>query len=394
MIYSRWEKLSVFVVHFSPFEKVPSILCISPRRTICFEKAFNKVFPSGWEEAHHILFSRSLQVLSRTLRRDVYNLRAPGFPIESVEPPPLDPLAASRYSCIYWVDHLCDWNPNFADHRTGLHAGGAVEVFMRKKYLYWIEALSLCKSMSKGLLSMAKLDALIQVILDPAMLSHADITLRRADASTLIELVRDVRRFIMYHKGAIENSPLQTYASALVFSPAHSLIRGLFVMEQPKLITIKPTMRDKWSACVQTLEGHSGEVTSVAFSHDSTRLASASSDKTVKMWDGNSGKCLQTLGIGRVLVNISFDTTGPYLRTEIGTIAIDASLALKTRPTITDPQKPRYHGGGLNSDGVWITYSFKELSVAAFRILAVMFGCVWEDDRCRRRIWKGIDMQL
>src|SRR5207248_1710726 len=99
----------------------------------------------------------------------------------------------------------------------------------------------------------------------------------------------------MYHKRVIENNPLQAYASALVFSPAHSLTRGLFKEEEPKWITIKPAMGDKWSACLQTLEGHSDSVWSVAFSHDSTRLASASDDKTVKIWDASSGECLQTL---------------------------------------------------------------------------------------------------
>src|SRR5258707_11033803 len=99
----------------------------------------------------------------------------------------------------------------------------------------------------------------------------------------------------MYHKWAIENSPLQAYASALVFSPTRSLIRGYFKEEEPKRITIKPAMGDKWSACLQTLEGHRELVWSVAFSHDSTWLASASSDKTVKIWDASSGECLQTL---------------------------------------------------------------------------------------------------
>src|SRR5271155_5445632 len=111
----------------------------------------------------------------------------------------------------------------------------------------------------------------------------------------LIELVRDARRLIMYHKRAIEKSPLQTYASALVFSPARSLTRGLFKKEEPKWITIKPAMGDKCSACLQTLEGHSNCVSSVAFSHDSARLASASYDDTVKIWDASSGECLQTL---------------------------------------------------------------------------------------------------
>jgi WD40 repeat protein len=83
----------------------------------------------------------------------------------------------------------------------------------------------------------------------------------------------------MYHKWSIENTPLQAYASALVFSPASSLTRDRFKEEEPKWITIKPAMTDKWSACLQTFEGHSDSVNSVAFSHDSTRLASASENR-------------------------------------------------------------------------------------------------------------------
>jgi WD40 repeat protein len=99
----------------------------------------------------------------------------------------------------------------------------------------------------------------------------------------------------MYHKGVIESSPLQTYASALLFCPTESLIRRLYRHEEPAWVTIKPDIGDSWSACLQTLEGHSSSVNSVAFSHDSTKLASASRDWTVKVWDASSGTCLQTL---------------------------------------------------------------------------------------------------
>ena len=123
------------------------------------------IFPSGREEAHYVAFSRSLLAMSKTLRRDIYGLRALGYPIEQVKQPHPDPLAASRYSCIYWIDHLCDWNPSSsANHRVGLQDGGAINSFLREKYLYWLETLSLCKSMSKGVVSMAKLEALIHVI--------------------------------------------------------------------------------------------------------------------------------------------------------------------------------------------------------------------------------------
>ncbi|KAK5311180.1 hypothetical protein LTR93_011809 [Exophiala xenobiotica] len=40
-------------------------------------KAFAEIFPSGKEETHDRIFSRSLEVMSRTLRRDMYGLCAP-----------------------------------------------------------------------------------------------------------------------------------------------------------------------------------------------------------------------------------------------------------------------------------------------------------------------------
>jgi WD40 repeat protein len=99
----------------------------------------------------------------------------------------------------------------------------------------------------------------------------------------------------MYYKQVIESSPLQAYGSALLFSPKQSVVRKLFQHEGPEGINLKPGMSDGWSACLQTLEGHSNTVSSVAFSHNSTRLASASYDSTVKIWDASSGTCLHTL---------------------------------------------------------------------------------------------------
>ncbi|CAN9443766.1 unnamed protein product [Alternaria alternata] len=176
----------------------------------------------------------------------------------------------------------------------------------------------------------------------------------------LAELVQDARRFIMYHKGAIEGYPLQTYASALLFSPTGSLIRQLFKHEEPEVISIRPTLSEEWSACVQTLEGHSTHVSSVAFSHDSTRLASASGDKTVKMWDASTGACVQTLNVGKILSGFSFDPTNSYLYTDIGTIDIQ-SLETSIRMDIVEPARPLYVGTGFSSDGIWIQHAGKNM---------------------------------
>src|SRR5262249_3122675 len=57
-----------------------------------------------------------------------------------------------------------------------------------------------------------------------------------------------------------------------------------------------------------TLKGHTDKVTSVAFSPDGKQLATASPDRTVKVWDAETGKELRTLQaytdtIGKVLYN-------------------------------------------------------------------------------------------
>ncbi|KAF2742659.1 hypothetical protein M011DRAFT_379517, partial [Sporormia fimetaria CBS 119925] len=85
-------------------------------------------------------------------------LRAPGIHIDNVKPPTLDPLAASRYACVYWIDHLCDSKPKSgANEAKDVQALDGVGAFVGKKYLYWLEGLSLCKSLAKGVVLMARL---------------------------------------------------------------------------------------------------------------------------------------------------------------------------------------------------------------------------------------------
>ncbi|GKT50172.1 vegetative incompatibility protein HET-E-1 [Colletotrichum spaethianum] len=239
-----------------------------------------RIYPQGVTQENHTIASRSIQVMSRTLRRDVYDLRAPGFPIDQVKPPKPDPLAPVQYSCIYWVNHLEVRDAVGKEQRgKSLQDSETVYTFLEQHYLHWLEALSLLRSVSEGILQLSKLAHLAQV---------------STETSKLAQLAWDGLRFIRTHRAGIESSPLQTYASALIFSPVHSFTRKLFHQEEPTWIVTKPTMEDKWNACLQTLEGHSGSVVSVAFSGDSTQLASASWDSTIKVWDNATGQCLQT----------------------------------------------------------------------------------------------------
>ncbi len=125
---------------------------------------FGKIFPRGVEGMHHTLFSKSLGLLSPLLTRDMYLLSYPGAKTGAFQVPEPDPLALAKYPCVYWVDHLSD--AHAGDATTCMHdlkEGGTVHEFLRDKFLYWLEALSLIRNMPKGVAAIEKLHRLLQV---------------------------------------------------------------------------------------------------------------------------------------------------------------------------------------------------------------------------------------
>ncbi|KAL2889226.1 Vegetative incompatibility protein HET-E-1 [Ceratocystis lukuohia] len=227
---------------------------------------------SRLQNMHKRIFERSLDILRVKLKRDIYGLQAQGCLIDEVSVPKPDPLAAIRYSCTYWVDHLCD------SAKTGRASKSAkVLAFIKDKYLQWLEALSLLKNISAAGRGMERL-----------RLDFGE------SSKNLNEVIMDARRFLLFHGDAIEIAPLQVYVSALIFSPTNSLIRRMFHHEEPDWIALKPEVEEDWSTCLRTLVGHKSDVSSVVFSNDRQRLASGSYDRTVKIWDATSGACLQT----------------------------------------------------------------------------------------------------
>ncbi|KFA69571.1 hypothetical protein S40285_09195 [Stachybotrys chlorohalonatus IBT 40285] len=257
------------------------------------------IFPSGMEYQHCRLFSRSLDLLLGTLKRNIYQLPSPGFSIDDILPPSPDPLALAWYSCIHWSSHFLESKPKALERQTHSRVDiGILDLFFRQKFLNWLEALSLLRSLPAGVIAMERVE----------------ILLKDTGTPELYSLVKDARRFILSQKGCIEIAPLQVYASALVFSPTESLIRQIYSREEPEWIELKPQFEPDWNACLQTLEGHGGSVASVVFSPEGQRLASGSQNKTVKIWDATSGDCIKTLsGHDDSVISVVFSPDGQRL---------------------------------------------------------------------------------
>lgn len=121
-----------------------------------------ELFPGGHVEGHRTIVSRSLKAMSTTLRRDIYELQDPGRSVDEVKSVDPDPLNPIRYACVYWINHLCEIESGHDE--LGLGDNGTIHIFLKEHFLYWLEALSLMRSLSSGIVMMKKLENRLKVI--------------------------------------------------------------------------------------------------------------------------------------------------------------------------------------------------------------------------------------
>lgn len=113
-----------------------------------------------------------------------------------------------------------------------------------------------------------------------------------AEPKSLVHRVRDAIRFVQYTKVAIESSPLQVYYSSLIYSPMQSITRECYDDRQSirDWIRKEPVVESCWSPCLQTLEGHTDVICSLAWSRDGSRLASGAYS-SARIWDLDTSEC-------------------------------------------------------------------------------------------------------
>ena len=105
-----------------------------------------------------------------------------------------------------------------------------------------------------------------------------------------------------------------------------------------------------------TFKGHSNVVNSISWSQDGSRLASASNDKTVRIWDPATGQCKSTLHISSPYF-LRFDKVNlNNLHTASGTLNIGSTGSVTSTPPCSTSLLEQC-GYGLDDDHSWITYN-------------------------------------
>ncbi|KAH8595410.1 WD40-repeat-containing domain protein [Bisporella sp. PMI_857] len=296
--------------------------------------------PNFWineKEAQQSLAISCIQLMSTSLKQDICELGSPGFLVSDINDGQVNkylPLEL-QYACLYWIQHLQKSYTQLDDH-------GTVHQFLQSHFLHWIEALSWIQKIPEALRMISTLES---------------IALGR-NCPDLQMFIHDMKRFVLFCRPGIEQTPLQLYYSVLIFVPTQSIVKRQFDHLVPSWIHRSSNVENDWSMllrtlsthqssydnvsdakfsadgkllasisgstiyiwnpgtgnCLHTLEGHRKTVQAIVFSRDNHLLASVSSDRTAVIWDTSTGNALHTLhGHTSYVYGVSFSPDGKLI---------------------------------------------------------------------------------
>lgn len=156
----RWEEALGYCGSFLTQRKGVVYFIHQSAKDFIINKASHRLFCNGMEYIHKIIFKISISAMMNILKRDIYGLSKPGFLINDLtgqDIPSPDPLAPIGYCCIYWIDHFeKSISPSVDSESEEL-----ICTFLSKKYIYWLEALSLLSSIYQSQRKIQKLESLL-----------------------------------------------------------------------------------------------------------------------------------------------------------------------------------------------------------------------------------------
>ena len=325
--------------------------------------------------AHHLRLAKCcLRTMNRLLEKNISGLEPTDWYKDRAQilhriRHSVSPCLA--YACTYWASHL------IAALKDGTELDREteqlLESFASGHLLMWLEALSIIGRVDTAYLSLDKMRTIRWY--SPSTKAPAAAAQSFYPREKIQELFSDGCRFIERNLGALHSFPMQIYSSALPFVPRDTALFRAYGRSHTNSVKIISGAETAWDTTVAILKGHSDAVCCVVFSADGSRLATASKDCTIRLWDSKTGHNITTLwGHTRRVNSVAFSKDG----TQLASASTDGTIRLwnegkgkgkgkgkekrkgKGRPTLTSRL------GAVHCGAVYcVTYSTTGLRLAS-----------------------------
>ncbi|KIM79165.1 hypothetical protein PILCRDRAFT_792296 [Piloderma croceum F 1598] len=179
---------------------------------------------------------------------------------------------ALKYSCLYWASHF------FEAQLSRVDLIDALDTFLHKHLLHWIECLSALGELQTGILSLRSAAT--------ALSRFKPTNIRCHDLQLLVD---DGRQCLQMNFESIQKHSFEIYESALVWIPKKSLTRKVYATNVRRVPRVILGLFDLWGSTELYMQNGS-PVNSVAFAQDGSRVVSGSGDNTVRIWNTMTGE--------------------------------------------------------------------------------------------------------
>lgn len=172
-----------------------------------------------------------------------------------------------RYASHHWTFHVAR-----TDDKWKRNLKNELQHISKAPYaLYWMEILSFTKALARGIAGLRAV-------------AHCTAI----EEETKDRLI-DVRRFMMAFSTPICDSTPHIYLSALPFSPIKSMLHIEGLKQFQNTLSVIKGLEEQYRELPEALEGHQGPVLATILSPDNSMIVSSSGDKTIRMWDADTG---------------------------------------------------------------------------------------------------------
>ncbi|TFK60274.1 WD40 repeat-like protein [Pluteus cervinus] len=224
-------------------------------------------------ESHGVLFERALIILEEQLTfnicdlRTSYKLNAEISNLNEKIEKNISP--ALKYSAMYWIHHALHSNTINEDHQASIK-----QLCTSVKVLFWIEVLSLLKHVRKAALDIIKLKVLLRT------------------NGELYKELEDISLFLSRFEYCISTSTPHLYISALAMVPEQSRMACHWNTFKNR-VQVLNHQNQTWTSTQdppRTICGHTRCISSLAISPDGKYIVSGSDDKTLGIWNAQTGQ--------------------------------------------------------------------------------------------------------